>query len=151
MASFGHVRDLLAKDGAVKPDDDFAMTWELSERAGKTMKDITAAVKAADNVYLCTDPDREGEAISWHIKQVLDEKGLLKNKTLHRVTSDTKAAIKNAFDKPRNIDMPLVDAYLARRALDFLVGFTLSPVFVAKTSRVKIRRPCPICCPTYYM
>ncbi len=134
LASFGHVRDLLAKDGAVKPDEDFAMTWELSERAGKTMKDITAAVKAADNVYLCTDPDREGEAISWHIKQVLDEKGLLKNKTVHRVTFNeiTKAAIKNAFDKPRNIDMPLVDAYLARRALDFLVGFTLSPVLWRK-------------------
>lgn len=134
LASFGHVRDLLAKDGAVKPDEDFAMTWELSERAGKTMKDITAAVKAADTVYLCTDPDREGEAISWHIKQVLDEKGLLKNKTVHRVTFNeiTKAAIKTAFDKPRQIDMPLVEAYLARRALDFLVGFTLSPVLWRK-------------------
>jgi len=134
LASFGHVRDLLAKDGAVKPDDDFAMTWELSERAGKTMKDITAAVKSADTVYLCTDPDREGEAISWHIKQVLDEKNLLKNKTVHRVTFNeiTKSAIKAAFDKPRNIDMPLVDAYLARRALDFLVGFTLSPVLWRK-------------------
>lgn len=134
LASFGHVRDLLAKDGAVKPDDDFAMTWELSERAGKTMKDITAAVKSADNVYLCTDPDREGEAISWHIKQVLEEKGLLKNKAVHRVTFNeiTKAAIKAAFDKPRQLDMPLVDAYLARRALDFLVGFTLSPVLWRK-------------------
>ena len=134
LASFGHVRDLLAKDGAVKPDDDFAMTWELSERAGKTIKDITAAVKAADTVYLCTDPDREGEAISWHIKEVLDEKNLLKNKTLHRVTFNeiTKSAIKTAFEKPRDIDMPLVDAYLARRALDFLVGFTLSPVLWRK-------------------
>ena len=104
LASFGHVRDLLAKDGAVKPDEDFAMTWELSERAGKTMKDITAAVKAADTVYLCTDPDREGEAISWHIRQVLDEKNLLKNKTVHRVTFNeiTKAAIKSAFDKPHD-------------------------------------------------
>lgn len=134
LASFGHVRDLLAKDGAVKPDDDFSMTWELSDRAGKTIKDITAAVKAADTVYLCTDPDREGEAISWHIKEVLDEKNLLKNKTLHRVTFNeiTKSAIKTAFEKPRDIDMPLVDAYLARRALDFLVGFTLSPVLWRK-------------------
>jgi DNA topoisomerase-1 len=134
LASFGHVRDLLAKDGAVKPDDDFAMTWELSDRAGKTIKDITAAVKSADTVYLCTDPDREGEAISWHIKQVLDEKNLLKNKDVHRVTFNeiTKTAIKAAFEKPRAIDMPLVDAYLARRALDFLVGFTLSPVLWRK-------------------
>lgn len=134
LASFGHVRDLLAKDGAVKPDDDFAMTWELSERAGKTMKDITSAVKAADTVYLCTDPDREGEAISWHIQEVLNEKNLLKNKTVHRVTFNeiTKSAIKAAFDKPRQVDMPLVDAYLARRALDFLVGFTLSPVLWRK-------------------
>lgn len=134
LASFGHVRDLLAKDGAVKPDADFEMTWELSDRAGKTMKDITSAVKAADTVYLCTDPDREGEAISWHIKQVLDEKNLLKNKDLKRVTFNeiTKTAIQNAFKQPRDLDMPLVDAYLARRALDFLVGFTLSPVLWRK-------------------
>lgn len=134
LASFGHVRDLLAKDGAVKPDEDFAMTWELSDRAGKTMKDITAAVKAANTVYLCTDPDREGEAISWHIKEVLNEKNLLKNKDVHRVTFNeiTKTAIKAAFEKPRALDMPLVDAYLARRALDFLVGFTLSPVLWRK-------------------
>lgn len=134
LASFGHVRDLLAKDGAVAPDKDFEMTWELSERAGKTMKDITSAVKAADTVYLCTDPDREGEAISWHIQEVLNEKNLLKNKTVHRVTFNeiTKAAIKAAFDKPRQLDIPLIDAYLARRALDFLVGFTLSPVLWRK-------------------
>lgn len=134
LASFGHVRDLLAKDGAVLPDEDFAMTWELSDRAGKTMKDITAAVKAADTVYLCTDPDREGEAISWHIQQILDEKNLLKNKTVRRVTFNeiTKNAIKAAFEKPRDLDKPLIDAYLARRALDFLVGFTLSPVLWRK-------------------
>lgn len=134
LASFGHVRDLLAKDGAVKPDEDFAMTWELSERAGKTMKDITAAVKAADTVYLCTDPDREGEAISWHIQEVLNEKNLLKNKDVKRVTFNeiTKSAIKAAFDKPRELDLPLIQAYLARRALDFLVGFTLSPVLWRK-------------------
>ncbi|MFA7276591.1 MAG: type I DNA topoisomerase [Pseudobdellovibrionaceae bacterium] len=134
LASFGHVRDLLAKDGAVNPDDDFAMTWELSERAGKTMKDITSAIKGADTVYLCTDPDREGEAISWHIQQVLDEKNLLKGKRVERVTFNeiTKNAIKAAFEKPRELDMPLVEAYLARRALDFLVGFTLSPVLWRK-------------------
>ena len=85
LASFGHVRDLLAKDGAVRPDEDFEMTWELSDRAAKTIKDISAAVKSADTIYLCTDPDREGEAISWHVQQILEEKNLLKNKTVHRV------------------------------------------------------------------
>ncbi|MBL8637282.1 MAG: type I DNA topoisomerase [Alphaproteobacteria bacterium] len=134
LASFGHVRDLLAKDGAVRPDEDFEMTWELSDRAAKTLKDISAAVKNADTIYLCTDPDREGEAISWHVQQILEEKNLLKNKTVHRVTFNeiTKTAIKSAFEHPRHVDMPLVEAYLARRALDFLVGFTLSPVLWRK-------------------
>ena len=134
LASFGHVRDLLAKDGAVRPDEDFEMTWELSDRAAKTIKDISAAVKSADTIYLCTDPDREGEAISWHVQQILEEKNLLKNKTVHRVTFNeiTKTAIKAAFEHPRHVDMPLVEAYLARRALDFLVGFTLSPVLWRK-------------------
>ncbi|MBP9867642.1 MAG: type I DNA topoisomerase, partial [Alphaproteobacteria bacterium] len=134
LASFGHVRDLLAKDGAVRPDEDFEMTWELSDRAAKTIKDISAAVKSADTIYLCTDPDREGEAISWHVQQILEEKNLLKNKTVHRVTFNeiTKTAIKSAFEHPRRLDMPLVEAYLARRALDFLVGFTLSPVLWRK-------------------
>jgi DNA topoisomerase-1 len=134
LASFGHVRDLLAKDGAVRPDEDFEMTWELSDRAAKTIKDISAAVKSADTIYLCTDPDREGEAISWHVQQILEEKNLLKNKTVHRVTFNeiTKTAIKAAFEHPRRVDMPLVEAYLARRALDFLVGFTLSPVLWRK-------------------
>ncbi|MCB1558442.1 MAG: type I DNA topoisomerase [Alphaproteobacteria bacterium] len=134
LASFGHVRDLVAKDGAVNPDDDFAMRWELSDRAEKTVKDISAAVKAADTVYLCTDPDREGEAISWHIQQILNDKKLLAGKELKRVTFNeiTKNAIKAAFEKPRSLDTPLIDAYLARRALDFLVGFTLSPVLWRK-------------------
>lgn len=134
LASFGHVRDLVAKDGAVNPDDDFAMRWELSDRAEKTVKDISAAVKAADTVYLCTDPDREGEAISWHIQQILDDKKLLAGKDVKRVTFNeiTKNAIKAAFEKPRSLDTPLIDAYLARRALDFLVGFTLSPVLWRK-------------------
>ena len=134
LASYGHVRDLVAKDGAVKPDEDFSMTWELSDRAAKTVKDISSAVKAADTVYLCTDPDREGEAISWHIQQILDDKNLLAKKTVHRVTFNeiTKTAIKAAFEKPRQLDTPLIEAYLARRALDFLVGFTLSPVLWRK-------------------
>ncbi len=134
LASFGHVRDLVAKDGAVKPDDDFSMLWELSDRADKTIKDISTAVKAADTVYLCTDPDREGEAISWHIQQILNDKKLLAGKNVQRVTFNeiTKTAIKAAFEKPRALDVPLIDAYLARRALDFLVGFTLSPVLWRK-------------------
>jgi len=134
LASFGHVRDLVAKDGAVNPDDDFDMRWELSDRAEKTIKDISSAVKSADTVYLCTDPDREGEAISWHIQQILEDKKLLAGKDLKRVTFNeiTKNAIKAAFEKPRTLDKPLIDAYLARRALDFLVGFTLSPVLWRK-------------------
>lgn len=134
LASFGHVRDLVAKDGAVNPDDNFAMQWELSDRADKTIKDISTAVKAADTIYLCTDPDREGEAISWHIQQILNDKKLLAGKDVKRVTFNeiTKNAIKAAFDQPRDLDVPLIDAYLARRALDFLVGFTLSPVLWRK-------------------
>ncbi|OIN86306.1 MAG: DNA topoisomerase I [Alphaproteobacteria bacterium CG1_02_46_17] len=134
LASFGHVRDLVAKDGAVNPDEDFSMRWELSDRAAKTIKDISTAVKTAHTVYLCTDPDREGEAISWHIQQILEEKNLLAGKELKRVTFNeiTKNAIKAAFEKPRTLDKPLIDAYLARRALDFLVGFTLSPVLWRK-------------------
>jgi DNA topoisomerase-1 len=139
LASYGHVRDLVAKDGAVAPDNDFEMKWELSDRAFKTIKDISAAVKGADTVYLCTDPDREGEAISWHVQKILDEKNLLKNKTVRRVTFNeiTKTAIKKAFDHPRDLDMPLIEAYLARRALDFLVGFTLSPVLWRKLPGAK--------------
>lgn len=134
LASFGHVRDLPPKDGSVLPDEDFAMRWVLSDRADKTMRDITAAVKAADAVYLATDPDREGEAISWHLQEILRDKNLLKNKSLYRVTFNeiTPTAIKAAFAKPRQVDMPLVEAYLARRALDYLVGFTLSPVLWRK-------------------
>ena len=133
LASFGHVRDLVAKDGAVDTDS-FDMKWELGDRADKTVRDISAAVKAADHVYLCTDPDREGEAISWHLKQILEEKNLLKGKDITRVTFNeiTKKAIQAAFEHPRDLDMPLIEAYLARRALDFLVGFNLSPVLWRK-------------------
>jgi DNA topoisomerase-1 len=135
LASFGHIRDLPSKDGSVKPDDDFAMTWEVDPKSAKRMNDIADAIKTADRVILATDPDREGEAISWHVLEVLNKKkGLMKDKKVQRVTFNaiTQAAVQTAMAAPRDIDMPLVDAYLARRALDYLVGFTLSPVLWRK-------------------
>jgi DNA topoisomerase-1 len=134
LASFGHVRDLVAKDGAVDTENNFDMKWEVSDRGEKTIRDISAAVKRADTIFLCTDPDREGEAISWHIKQILDDKNLTKGRDVKRVTFNeiTKAAIQKAFEKPRDLDEPLIHAYLARRALDYLVGFNLSPVLWRK-------------------
>ncbi len=134
LASFGHVRDLPSKDGSVRPDDDFAMSWEISDRAGKPLSDIKRALKDADKLILATDPDREGEAISWHIRDVLNEQGALKGKSIERVTFNaiTKTAIKEAFAKPRALDQDLIDAYLGRRALDYLVGFTLSPILWRK-------------------
>ncbi len=134
IASFGHVRDLPSKDGAVEPDNDFAMHWEV-DQTRKAMKDIQAAMKSADKLILATDPDREGEAISWHILQVLNEKKLIKKgMVVERVAFNaiTKQAILKAMSEPRQIDGPLVDAYLARRALDYLVGFNLSPVLWRK-------------------
>lgn len=134
LASFGHVRDLVAKDGAVDPANNFDMKWEVSDRGEKTMRDISSAVKRADTIFLCTDPDREGEAISWHIKQILEDKNLIKGRDVKRVTFNeiTKSAIQKAFEKPRDLDEPLIHAYLARRALDYLVGFNLSPVLWRK-------------------
>lgn len=134
LASYGHVRDLVGKDGSVLPDDDFAMRWELSERADKNVRDIKKAVKDAKNVFLATDPDREGEAISWHIKEILEDGTLLKGKELHRVTFNeiTKKAVQDAFSHARALDQDLIDAYLARRALDYLVGFNISPVLWRK-------------------
>ncbi len=134
LASYGHVRDLVSKDGSVLPDDDFAMKWELSERADKNVRDIKKAVKAAKSVYLATDPDREGEAISWHIKEILNDGDLLKGKNLQRVTFNeiTKKAVQDAFSHARGLDQDLIDAYLARRALDYLVGFNLSPILWRK-------------------
>lgn len=134
VASFGHVRDLPSKNGSVLPDQDFSMTWEVDARGQKQIQDIAKAVKSADALYLATDPDREGEAISWHIEQVLREKGLLKNIPVHRIVfyEITKSAIKEAITAPRPIDQSLVDAYLARRALDYLVGFNLSPILWRK-------------------
>ena len=134
IASVGHVRDLPSKDGSVEPDNDFAMHWDLEGRGAKVMKEIAAAVKGADRLILATDPDREGEAISWHIMQVLADKKVLKGVHVERVAFNaiTKQAILEAMKHPREIDAPLVDAYLARRALDYLVGFNLSPVLWRK-------------------
>ncbi|WP_349357293.1 type I DNA topoisomerase [Stappia sp.] len=134
LASYGHVRDLPAKDGSVQPDDDFAMTWDVDAKSQKRLNDIARAVKDADCLILATDPDREGEAISWHVLEVLRKKRVLKDKPVQRVVFNaiTKKAILEAMDNPRDIDAPLVDAYLARRALDYLVGFTLSPVLWRK-------------------
>ena len=134
LASFGHIRDLPSKDGSVKPDDDFSMVWDVDARAQSKIKDIASAVKGADKLILATDPDREGEAISWHILEVLKQKGLLKGLAVERVAFNaiTKSAVMEAIAHPRELNEELVDAYLARRALDYLVGFTLSPVLWRK-------------------
>jgi len=134
LASFGHVRDLPAKDGSVRPDEDFAMSWQVHDRAGPRIKEIAKAVKGADHLYLATDPDREGEAISWHVEQVLRDKGLLDNVDVKRVVFHevTKDAVLDAVSNPRELNDELVEAYFARRALDYLVGFTLSPVLWRK-------------------
>ncbi|MBT7770404.1 MAG: type I DNA topoisomerase, partial [Rhodospirillales bacterium] len=134
LASYGHIRDLPSKDGSVRPDDDFAMDWEVDPKSNKHLKEITAALKGADHLYLATDPDREGEAISWHMQEVLEKKRVLKGIDIKRVVFNeiTKSAILEAFKHPRDLDRELVDAYLARRALDYLVGFNLSPVLWRK-------------------
>jgi DNA topoisomerase-1 len=134
MASFGHVRDLPAKDGSVDPDADFRMIWEVDPKAQKRLNDIARAVKGAQRLILATDPDREGEAISWHVLEVLRQKKALNGQPVERVVFNaiTKQAVTAAMREPRSIDQALVDAYLARRALDYLVGFTLSPVLWRK-------------------
>jgi len=134
LASFGHVRDLPAKDGSVRPDEGFAMDWEADERGAKQIAEIARALKGAKTLYLATDPDREGEAISWHVRAMLEDKNALNGVTVHRVTFNeiTKSAVKTAMAAPRELDTPLIEAYLARRALDYLVGFTLSPVLWRK-------------------
>jgi DNA topoisomerase-1 len=134
LASFGHVRDLPAKDGSVDPKADFRMIWEVDGKAQKRLGDIAKAVKGADKLILATDPDREGEAISWHVLEVLKERRVLKGVDVERVVFNaiTKQAVTEAMKHPRAIDTALVDAYLARRALDYLVGFTLSPVLWRK-------------------
>ncbi|MCZ6590028.1 MAG: type I DNA topoisomerase [Alphaproteobacteria bacterium] len=134
LASYGHVRDLPAKDGSVQPAEDFSMVWEVAEKSEKQIKEIIKALKGAETLYLATDPDREGEAISWHIEQILRERGLLDTIEVKRVVFNeiTEGAIKDAFVHPRELNSELVEAYLARRALDYLVGFTLSPVLWRK-------------------
>src|ERR1700731_24513 len=134
VASYGHVRDLPAKDGSVRPDADFDMSWEVDGKSEKHMKEIAAALRGADKLFLATDPDREGEAISWHVREVLKARRALKDVDVKRVVFNevTRNAVLDAFRHPREIDRELVDAYLARRALDYLVGFTLSPVLWRK-------------------
>ncbi|WP_293796366.1 type I DNA topoisomerase [uncultured Bosea sp.] len=134
IASFGHIRDLPAKDGSVEPDNDFSMKWEIEGRGAKQVAEIARAVKGAEKLILATDPDREGEAISWHVLEALNQKRVLKGIPVERVTFNavTKDAVQKALANPRAIDQALVDAYLARRALDYLVGFTLSPVLWRK-------------------
>jgi DNA topoisomerase-1 len=134
LASYGHIRDLPAKDGSVDPENDFAMVWEIDADSRRRVNEIAEAVKGADRLILATDPDREGEAISWHILDVLAQKKALKGVRVERVAFNaiTKSAVSEAMAHPREIDQHLVDAYLARRALDYLVGFTLSPVLWRK-------------------
>ena len=134
LASYGHVRDLPAKDGSVRPDEDFAMSWEVEDRAEKRVRDIVQALKGAKALFLATDPDREGEAISWHLAKVLEERKAIKGIPVKRVVFNevTKKAVLEAFDNARELNGELVDAYMARRALDYLVGFTLSPVLWRK-------------------
>jgi DNA topoisomerase-1 len=134
LASLGHVRDLPPKDGSVRPDQDFAMDWESDARGEKQVGAIAKALKGARTLYLATDPDREGEAISWHVRNMLAEKKVLKGIDVRRITFNeiTRNAVRSAMAHPRELDQPLIEAYLARRALDYLVGFTLSPVLWRK-------------------
>jgi DNA topoisomerase I len=134
LASFGHVRDLPAKNGSVDPEANFQMIWEVDPKAASRLNDIAKALKGADRLILATDPDREGEAISWHVLEVMKEKRALKDQKIERVVFNaiTKQAVTDAMRAPRQIDGALVDAYMARRALDYLVGFTLSPVLWRK-------------------
>ena len=134
LASYGHIRDLPSKNGSVDPDNKFKMLWEVDSFSKKYLKEITNAAEDSTKIILATDPDREGEAIAWHVKEVLEAKKLLKGKGLERVVFNeiTKTAILEAIKNPRDIELPLVEAYLARRALDYLVGFNISPILWTK-------------------
>src|SRR6201995_1670932 len=134
LASLGHVRDLPPKDGSVRPEQDFAMDWQSDSRGEKQVGAIAKALKGASTLYLATDPDREGEAISWHVQAMLADKKALKGIKVRRITFNeiTRSAVRAAMAAPRDLDQPLIEAYLARRALDYLVGFTLSPVLWRK-------------------
>ena len=150
MASYGHVRDLIPKNGAVDPANHFAMKYEVIDRNAKHVDAIAKAVKTCDAIYLATDPDREGEAISWHIAEILKGKKLLKDKVLKRVEFNeiTQNAVKHAIEHPRDISMDLVNAQQARRALDYLVGFNLSPLLWKKIRRGlsagRVQSPAPV-------
>ena len=134
LASYGHIRDLPSKNGSVDPDDNFKMLWEVDSFSKKYLKEITDAAKDSSKIILATDPDREGEAIAWHVKEYLNEKKLLKDKLIERVVFNeiTKKAVTHGIDNPRQIEPLLVDAYMARRALDYLVGFNISPILWTK-------------------
>jgi len=134
LASYGHIRDLPSKNGSVDPENKFKMLWEVDTFSKKYLKEITDAVEDSDKIILATDPDREGEAIAWHVKEYLISKKILKDKLIERVVFNeiTKNAILKAIDNPRKIEIPLVEAYLARRALDYLVGFNISPILWTK-------------------
>ena len=134
LASYGHIRDLPSKNGSVNPDDNFKMLWEVDSFSKKYLKEITDAAKDSSKIILATDPDREGEAIAWHVKEYLNEKKLLKDKLIERVVFNeiTKKAVTHGIDNPRQIEPLLVDAYMARRALDYLVGFNISPILWTK-------------------
>jgi DNA topoisomerase-1 len=137
LASYGHVRDLVPKEGAVDPDNNFAMQYRLIERNERHVEAISKALKKSAALYLATDPDREGEAIAWHLHEILNERGELKNKQVHRVVFHeiTKNAIREAVATPRGLSLDLVNAQQARRALDYLVGFNLSPLLWKKVRR----------------
>ena len=134
LASYGHIRDLPSKNGSVDPDKDFKMEWEVDSFSKKYLKEITDAAKDSSKIILATDPDREGEAIAWHVKEYLNEKKLLKDKEIERVVFNeiTKKAVIHGIENPRQIEPLLVDAYMARRALDYLVGFNISPILWTK-------------------
>ena len=134
IASYGHVRDLIPKEGAVDPNDNFKMYYQLIERNIRHMEAIVKTLKGCDSLYVATDPDREGEAIAWHVKEILKSKGALKNKSFARIVFHqiTKRAVQEAIEHSRDISMDLVNAQQARRALDYLVGFNLSPLLWKK-------------------
>ena len=134
LASYGHIRDLPSKNGSVDPENKFKMIWEVDSFSKKYLKEITDTAKNSNKIILATDPDREGEAIAWHVKEFLEEKKLLKDKKVERVVFNeiTKKAVTNGIDNPRSIEPHLVDAYMARRALDYLVGFNISPILWTK-------------------
>ncbi len=134
LASYGHIRDLPSKNGSVDPEQNFKMEWEVDSFSKKYLKEITDAAKDSNKIILATDPDREGEAIAWHVKEYLDDKKLLRDKKIERVVFNeiTKKAVTHGIDNPRQIEPLLVDAYMARRALDYLVGFNISPILWTK-------------------